>query len=823
MSAVGRNDPCPCGSGKKYKKCCAPAATDAGRPGTGAARPGTGAAQAARGTASGGTSSLPDLSSLFALLRAGRNPELEAGALGLIERHPNLGILWKLLGAALFAQGKDAQAALETAARLLPNDPESHTNLGNVLRAKGRPEAAADRHRRAIELQPDYADAHNNLGSALRDLNRLDDAARSYRKAVSLKPDFAMAHNNLGLALQGLGRIHEAMASFRSALESKADFAEPRFHLANSLRDQGQLKEAAEGYRRVLATQPGRIDALMNLGDVSLALGKFADAAESYQNVLRIRPDFADAHNNLGNALRDLGHIEAAAASYRRAVALKPDHAKVHNNLGNALLDLGSIEEAAASYLRALELEPEFAKAHSNLGSAFRELGKLDEAEASYRRALALDADSAEILTNLGVVQRLQGQTDQAESSLRRALGINPSAVATLNSLAELHADRGEFAEAEILYREAYALQPNSAQAWAGMATLRKMSAGDSAWIAEAQRMVKLPLRPRDEAQLYFAMGKYFDDTKDFEQAFSSYRRANEIAKAYSPAHDRQHLARTFQYITELYDRDWLDRRAVSSSSSSRPIFVVGMPRSGTSLAEQILASHPQVFGAGELPFWKLASLTVGSAELQSPAGAVDLQQLAGEYLGELAALAPDAARVVDKMPGNFAHLAMIHAALPEARIIHMRRNPIDTCLSIYFQNFHIAHSYAHDLEDLAHYYAEYQHLMEHWRSVLPPHAMLEVPYEALVADQETWSRKMIEFVGLPWDSACLEFHRTHRRVSTFSKWQVRQKISNASVERWRNYAPFVGPLLRLEESSMPDSEISAGSRPRSLRSHISA
>jgi tetratricopeptide (TPR) repeat protein len=800
MSSPGRNDPCPCGSGKKYKKCCARVATPA----------------------AGGAATVPDLSALFVQLNAGRHSELEAGARDLIERHSSLGILWKLLGAALFAQGKDAQAVLETAARLLPNDPESQTNLGNVLRAKGQLENAAIRHRRAIELQPDYAEAHNNLGSALRDSQRLDEAARSYRKAVSIKPDFAMAHHNLGLALQGLGRLHEAVSSYRSALAARPEFVEARFHLANCLRDQGQQREAVEVYRRVVAMKPSYTEAWMSLSDALLALGQFGAAAEGYENVLRLRPDFADAHNNLGNALRDLGQIEEAAASYRQALAIQPDHAKLHNNLGNALLDLGSIEEAAVSYIRALELQPDFAKAHSNLGSAFRELGKLDEASESYRRALALDADSAEILTNLGVVQRLQGLAEQAESSLRRALGINPSAVTTLNSLAELHADRGEFAEAEILYREAYALQPNSAQAWAGLATLRKMSSGDTAWITEAQRIVKLPLRPRDESQLCFAMGKYFDDIKDYEPAFLSYRRANEIAKAYSPAHDRQHLARTFQFIAQLYDRDWLDRSAARSVSSARPIFVVGMPRSGTSLAEQILASHPRVFGAGELPFWKLASLKAGPAELQSQTDSAALEPLAREYLGLLEGLAPDAARVVDKMPGNFAHLAMIHAALPEARIIHMRRNPMDTCLSIYFQNFHVAHSYAHDLEDLAHYYAEYRQLMGHWRSILPAYAILDVPYEALVADQEAWSRKMIEFVGLPWDAACMDFHRTHRRVSTFSKWQVRQKISSTSVERWRNYAPFIGPLLRLAESPVSGTEIAAGSRPLSFRSHIS-
>jgi tetratricopeptide (TPR) repeat protein len=716
----GRNDPCLCGSGKKYKKCCAQ------QPPAKARR--SDAGDITRTSAAGP----PDLTALFALLAAGRNAELEMGALGLLAQHKDLGILWKLLGAALFNQGKDALAALQTAAKLQPRDAESQTNLGNLLRARGCLDDAVSCHRRAIALKPDYAEAHNNLGSALRDSKRLTQAAASYRKAISIKPDFAMAH--------------------------------------------------------------------MNLSDTLLALGQLDEAAQSYRSVLRLRPDSVEAHNNLGNALRDSGQIQEAAASYRRAVAIRPDYAKFHNNLGNALLDLGRIEEAVASYSRALELEPDFAKAHSNLGSAFRELAKLDEAEASYRRALAVLADSAEILTNLGVVQRLQGYADEAETSLRRALSIDPSAAPTITSLAELYADRGEFVEAENLYRKAHAFQPESAQAWAGLAALRKMTGEDSAWIKEAQRIVQRPLRPRDEAHLRYAIGKYFDDVQDYEQAFVSYRRANELAKAYSPAHDRQHLTRTFEFITQLYDREWLDRVKVNSNSSARPIFVVGMPRSGTSLAEQILASHPAVFGAGELSFWKIASLKVGSAALESGFDGSVLAQLADDYLQLLTRLSRGESRVVDKMPANFAHLGMIHAALPNARFIHMRRNPIDTCLSIYFQNFHVAHSYANDLADLAHYHHEYQLLMQHWRSILPPSAILDVPYEALVTDQEAWSRKMVDFVGLPWEPACIDFHQTNRRVSTFSKWQVRQKISKISVERWRNYAPFVGPLMRLPD-----------------------
>jgi tetratricopeptide (TPR) repeat protein len=720
----GRNDPCPCGSGKKYKKCCGQQAEESHRARDPQA---VHASDSVRASAAA-----PDLNALFTQLKMGRYAELEVSAHGLIRQHRDSGILWKLLGAARFMQGQDAVPALQAAVRLLPTDPESHTNLGNGLRAHARLEEAAACHRRAIELKPDYADAHNNLGSVLRDLGRAQDALASYRKALAFKPDFAMAHNNLGSVLQHLGRLNEAVAS----------------------------------YRRAIVMKPG----------------------------------YVEAHNNLGNVLRDLGQTAAAAQSYGEAIELQPDTAELHNNLGNALLDLGRIEDAVQCYRRALELKPDYARAHSNLGSALRDLWRLDEAEMSYERALAIQPDSGAILTNLAVLQRLQGYTAQAEASLRRALELDAASAATLTSLGDVHADRGQFTEAEVLYRRACAVQGDFAQAWAGIAGLRKMTLSDRDWIAQAQRIAARPMRPREEVHLRYALGKYFDDVKDYEQAFTHYQRANEVAKTYSPAHDRQHLAQTFEFISRLYDRDWVDQAKVRSNASSRPIFVVGMPRSGTSLAEQILASHPQVFGAGELSFWKAASLKVGAAALQA-AASDGLAQLANEYLRLLTDLSPEAAHVVDKLPGNFAHLGMIHAALPHARIIHMRRNPLDTCLSIYFQNFHIAHTYANDLDDLAHYYDQYLRLMEHWRSILPQEAILDVPYESLVDDQETWSRKMLDFVGLPWDEACIDFHQTSRRVSTFSKWQVRQRINRSSVERWRNYAPFVGPLLRLEST----------------------
>jgi hypothetical protein len=287
----------------------------------------------------------------------------------------------------------------------------------------------------------------------------------------------------------------------------------------------------------------------------------------------------------------------------------------------------------------------------------------------------------------------------------------------------------------------------------------------------------------------------------NFEEAFANYRHANELTKMLRTRHDGQQLTRAVDLIIQSFDEEWLSRARVGANASQCPVFIVGMPRSGTSLVEQILASHRDVFGAGELPFWRTAMAGAAArtdAEIEQSA----LRRLSDEYLRLLNDASNGARRVVDKMPANFLYLGPIHAALPNAKIIHMRRNPIDTCLSIYFQNFGTVHSYANDLGDLAHYYEEYRRLMDHWRRTLPAGAFLDLPYEQLVDDQEGWSRRAVDFIGLPWDSTCLDFHQTSRSVSTFSKWQARQRISRSSVLRWRNYEKFVGPLLCLAESA---------------------
>jgi tetratricopeptide (TPR) repeat protein len=511
------------------------------------------------------------------------------------------------------------------------------------------------------------------------------------------------------------------------------------------------------------------------------------------------RRDLAKAQQlfNRGNTLIEQGAYAEAAALYEKAVELDSSHAAALNNLGSALLYLGRYDEGERYFREAMAIKPDFSDPYSNLGNLLRQKGYLAGSEALLRRALKLRPNNLDARTNLGLALVFLGRTRDARACFAKVLKTQPRNLHALLGMGQIAMVEGRFEEAETTYRRVAELDPKMTDAWAALADTRKMTNADSEWLKRADEMANRATHPFQEARLRFAMGKYCDDVYDFARAFQNFKRGNELLKTLAEDYDRKKRSQLIDESVRVYSRDAISKIGAAGSSSGRPVFVVGMPRSGTSLAEQIIASHPGAYGAGELDFWAtLSEKNRGQTQriLDEPARS----KVAEEYLRILEGYSESASRVIDKAPVNSDFLGLIYSVFPNAHVIYMQRDPIDTCLSCYFQQFLTGMSFAFDLSDLVHYYREHQRIMAHWRAVLPPGFILDVPYAELVADQETWSRKMLDFIGLEWDPRVLEFHTNERQVTTASAWQVRQKVYKSSVARWHNYEKFIGSLKAL-------------------------
>ncbi len=597
------------------------------------------------------------------------------------------------------------------------------------------------------------------------------------------------------------GRLQQAEALYRQILQTVPDHPDALHYLGVLAHQMGKSDSAVELISQAIRANPSDPMYYNNLGNVLKSVGKLDEALDNYQKVIQLKPDSAEAHYNLGNALRNQGRLDAAIESYRTAISLKPEFADAHSNLGLALKGQGKLDAAGECFRRALILRPDFAEAYYDLGNLLQEQGKFDQAVISYRKAISLTPDYAEAYCNLGSCLRSQSKLDEASTVLRHALSIDPGLADAHTNLAAIYADQGKFDDARGELSRALQSEPDHAVAWAALASLRKMTAEDDSWLSKALRLAPdagLPAEKR--IPLQFAIGKFYDDTGQYDLAFAAYRQANALARALHGKFDRAGFTRLLDGVIATCSADVVSRTQAGASSSRLPVLIVGMPRSGTSLVEQIIASHPDAYGAGELVFWNDWLTTNQAAFLSGRYGQALFAGAADEYQQVLRRHSADALRIVDKMPGNFVSAGLIHMIFPQAKIIHTQRHPWDTCLSIYFQNLAPAHSYATDLDDLAFYYREYARLMQHWRKVLPADSFLEVPYEALTDDQARWSRRMIAFIGLEWDERCLDFHKTERTVVTASNWQVRQKIYHTSRERWRNFEKYLGPLHNLKD-----------------------
>jgi tetratricopeptide (TPR) repeat protein len=506
---------------------------------------------------------------------------------------------------------------------------------------------------------------------------------------------------------------------------------------------------------------------LHTMGNKAIAQGHFTEAVAIYQDLIRLNPRHVIALNNLAAALCKLGLYKEAEDHFYKAIRTKPDYADAHSNIGALLLLKGEYKAAEDLLRRALKLNPRLADARVNLGLTLAHLNRLREARGHIEKVLRYEPANPDALTGMALIAKMEGRFDQARDMLRRALKV----------------------------------KPNMPQALASQADMRKMTQSDIAWLERAEELAASGIEPLSESELRFSIGKYYDDVENFERAFQNYKRANDLLKPIATPYDREGYKKFVEAMIRAETKKVAAPMTGRGSESMKPVFVVGMPRSGTSLTEQIISSHPSARGAGEQEFWSEA---IREHEAAIAAGALDestRNKLAAAYLRVLETKTGDALRIVDKAPVNSDYLGVIHSVFPKARIIYMQRDPIDTCLSCYFQKFVLSLNFAMDLADLAHYYRQHERLITHWRAVLPAGTILDVPYEGLVADQEGWSRKILDFLDLEWNDQVLDFHKTKRPVATASFWQVRQKIYKSSVQRWRNYEKFVGPLRDLQNS----------------------
>jgi tetratricopeptide (TPR) repeat protein len=502
------------------------------------------------------------------------------------------------------------------------------------------------------------------------------------------------------------------------------------------------------------------------------------------------------------NELLGASAYAEAVACYRELLELDPRSMVACNNLGAALCGLGRYHEAAEQFRRAIGIKRAYADAHCNLGTVLRAQGRVVESEAPLRHALQLKPTYMDAQLSLSATLVLLSRWREAKALLESVLRRAPRNVTALVGLAQIAGPEGRFAEAESLLKRAIEIDPQAQAAWAGLVWLRKMTSADRAWLERAEQIAGGGLAPLEEANIRYAIGKFCDDVGDFKRAFRSYRRANELQKMAAEPYDREARTRFVDDMQRTYTGAMLSAPCPGASDSECPIFVVGMPRSGTSLVEQIIASHPALKGAGEFGFWSDAMRRHEGAIRREFLDEPLRRTLAAGYLRALRARCPDARRVVDKTPFNSDYLGIIHAVFPNARMLYVRRSPIDTCLSCYFQHFSADLDFTMDLADLAHYYREHERLIAHWRDALPAGTLLDVSYEELTSDQESATRRILDFLGLEWDERCLDFHKTERAVMTASFWQVRQEIYRRSGGRWRNYKEFIGPLLSLSDTN---------------------
>jgi tetratricopeptide (TPR) repeat protein len=533
-----------------------------------------------------------------------------------------------------------------------------------------------------------------------------------------------------------------------------------------------------------------------------LRSGQTAAATSILLAAIQSDDEHFEAHHALGSALAKAGRFADASAVLSRAVALRPDSAGANAALGGAYDRQNLHAQAIEAYRRAVELKPDLGPVHHRLAELYAMYSRTAEAAHHLDRTADVDPNTANARLYRSDAQLLRGNLAAAERSAREAVALDASSSAAQGTLGGLLYAQGRFEEAATCFEASLQAEPRTAKCWDGLVHCRKYSAGDNSILERMQAVLRRgDVGDVARMTIHFAIGKVYDDCGDYAHAMEQFDAANRL-RAKNRTFDRARFAALVDKNIEVFTQDRIARNAASGTMDQKPLFIVGMYRSGTTLTEQIVSSHPDIAAGGELTVWAPTDMEADATTGQFDADAA--RPAAAKYLSMLQQIGPSAARVTDKLPFNFLRLGAIHSMMPKARIIHCQRDPIDTCLSIYSTLFSSRMSFAARKADLVFCYQQYLRMMDHWRMVLPANVLLDVQYESLIEDRDAETRRLIAFTGLGWDDLCLRPEQNRRSISTSSAWQVRQPVYATSLHRWRRYEPWIGELRQLLSHDAP-------------------
>ena len=651
-------------------------------------------------------------------------------------------------GIVAHKEGKlqDAERLYRAILQAQPNHPDANHNLGILAVAVGKPIEAIPLFKLALETNSQIEQFWLSYIDALIKAERFDEANRALVEGETS----GVASEKLKLFHQ---QIQTSLSNDRKNNRQGLMVSEKRKRLAEKKKGK---KRKAQGNSSGSAPSQHQISCLRGYYQA----GRLEEAEELATLLTQQFPKYPFGWKVLGAVYKETGRLNESLLPTQESVKLSPQDAEAHYNLGVALQDLGKLDAAEASNRKAIALKSDYAEAHNNLGNTLKALGKLDEAEASYTHAIVMKPDFALAHYNLGVTLTELGRLDEAEASIRQAI----------------------------------VLKPDYAEAYSNLATIKKFSSEDDRFFQMQALYCDPTISQKNRCHICFALARASEDLEDLAAAFQFYAEGNALQKK-QLGYDKAQYEKSYEMLKDSAPGIIANRLELENlSSEPKPIFIVGMPRSGTTLVEQIISSHPLVTGAGELPF--VSQFGGLLAVDQTPVDGTALSAFRQQYLSALKKRSKGNAIVTDKMPQNFRFLGLITAALPEAKIIHVKRDPAAVCWANYTQNFvRDGLDYCYDLDDILHYHGLYQDLMAYWHQTFP-HSIYELDYEVLTEHQEEETRKLINHLGLGWDDACLSPHDNTRRVATASNMQVRQKVYQGSSEKWKRYRPFLNGAL---------------------------